>query len=469
MDILRGAIIVLTCLLVFGCATNPVTGKSQLMFVSEKQEISMGQAAAPALNWDFGGEYRDPGLEEYLRDIVNRIWAISERPELPVTFHIQNTSIPNALALPGYIAMTRGLLVGLENEAQFAAIMGHEAGHVMARHSASRVSRGVLAQLGLGVGGAVLGDTVGSEALMALGSVGTSLLLLKYDRSQELEADRLGVIYSSSLGYDPNEAITAHQRLELAVKDFLARHGKSSQSGGFLDAILSTHPRQEVRIDEIRQMIDNLPPYKIIGDGKFARDFMKMTSDVRTVNESYLVFDSAEQAFGQKDYDNAESLARKAIEMNSNQAPFYTLQGKIMLARGTPQGAIPFFEKSLSLYKDFQPAVFGLAVSEYKNSNFTNALGYVKQSLSLYPQHPGSLYVAGLSYHSLNMPKEALTHFSEFAEFAGKHPDVYGYMGINFEKINRIDLAIQAYTVQLQIAPDNAMGQLAKQRLAVIK
>jgi beta-barrel assembly-enhancing protease len=469
MDILRRAIIVLTCLLVFSCATNPVTGKSQLMFVSEEQEISMGQAATPALNWDFGGEYRDPGLEKYLREIVNRIWAISERPELPVAFHIQNTSIPNALALPGYIAMTRGLLVGLENEAQFAAIMGHEAGHVMARHSASRVSRGVLAQVGLGIGGAVLGDSLGSEALMALGSVGTSLLLLKYDRSQELEADRLGVVYSSKLGYDPNEAIAAHQQLELAVKDFLARQGKSSQAGGFLDAILSTHPRQEVRIEEIREMIDSLPPYKLKGDGKFAPDFVRMTSDIRKTNEAYLVFDSAEQAFEQKKYDEAESFVAKAIQMNPQQAPFHNLQGKLMLARNTPEAAIPFFEKALSFYKDFQPAVFGLAVSEYKNNNFTNALGYVKQSLSLYPQHPGSLYVAGLSYHSLNMPKEALTHFSEFAELAGKHPDVYGYMGINFEKINRIDLAIQAYTVQLQIAPDNTMGQLAKQRLAVIR
>ncbi len=125
------AISLFLCILMFtalSCATNPVTGKSELMLVSESQELKIGRDAAPSMKWDFGGHYRDKDLESYLGDIVNRLWAISERSHLPVQFYIQNTSVPNAFALPGYVAITRGLLSDMENEAQFAAVMGHEIG-----------------------------------------------------------------------------------------------------------------------------------------------------------------------------------------------------------------------------------------------------------------------------------------------------------------------------------------------------
>ncbi len=459
---------VLTVLL-SACATNPVTGRSELMLVSEQQEISMGRQAAPSLNWGFGGQYRDPLLEDYLSGIVRRIWSVSERPNLPVSFSIQNTSIPNAFALPGYVAMTRGLLVELENEAQFAAIMGHEAGHVMARHSASRMSLGILQQVGLGVGGAFIGGGLGGDALMTLGSVGTSLLLLKYDRSQELESDRLGVIYSSKLGYDPHEAITAHQRLEVSVDNFMKRAGKESQSGGFLSDILSTHPRKDVRVEEIEQMIRQLPPYKLRGDGKSTSDFMNMTSRIRKVNEAYIVHDDAERALEKKNYDEADRLARKAIGMNSQQAPFYSLQGRISLARKNYDEAAGHFRAALSVEESYQPAFYGLGVTEYKKERPSASLEHIKKSLELFPDHPGSLYVSGLCYHEMNRPNDALGYFGKFIEIVDKHPEVYGYIGINSEKVNKKDQAIAAYTAQIKVAPDNSMGQYARQRLAVLK
>lgn len=463
------SLILISCFGSYGCAINPVSGKSQLMLVSEDQEIRMGKEAAPSLNWDFGGEYKDPLLHEYLQGIVTHIWNVSERSKLPFTFYVQNTSLPNAFALPGYVAMTRGLLVDLENEAQFAAVMGHEVGHVMARHSAARMSRGIFAQVGLGVGGVLLGNTQGADALMALGSVGTSLLLLKYDRSQELESDRLGVAYASRLGYDPREAVAAHQRLEAAVNTYLQRAGKTSRSGGFLDELLSTHPRKEVRLEEIQQMIDDLPPYRLKGDGKFSAVFMNMTGRIRTVHASYLVYDDAERALEKKNYDEAESLLRKAIDMQPEQAPFYTLQGRIMLAKNQPESASRLFDKSLSLDHGYQPALYGLGISEYKRNNFTKALEYIRKSLSLFPQHPGSLYAAGLCCHALNQSQDALAYFGSFAQSVESHPEVYGYMGMNYEKISKTDMAVQAYSSQVKIAPDNSMGQYARKRLAVLK
>jgi predicted Zn-dependent protease len=439
------------------------------MLVSEAQELNMGRKAALSLNWDFGGEYRDRELQEYFGTIVRRIWGVSERPHLPLTFRVQNTSLPNAFAIPGYVAITRGLLVELENEAQFASIMGHETGHVMARHSASRMSMGLLQQVGLGIGGALLADTRGADTLMTLGAVGSSLLLLKYDRSQELQADRLGVVYSARLGYDPFEAVAAHERLERAVTKYLNRHGKSSQSGGFMSEILSTHPRKEVRVEEIKGMIETLPPYRPVGDGKFASDFTRMISGLKNAHKAYIVYDDAERAFENRQYRDAERLVRNALRMNSRQAPFRTLQGKIALVENKYDVAVEYFKTALSYDSSYQPALFALGVAEYKRNRLKTSLGHVQKSLSLYPEHRGSLYVAGLCYHELNRPQNALAHFGALAELVKDHPEVYGYMGLNYEKINKIDLAIEAYSAQIKIAPDNLMGRHARQRLAVLK
>ena len=213
-------------LIISSCAINPVTGERELMLLSEKQELQLGISASPSANWEFGGPYSDPALESYLGSIVQRLWETSERSHLPFEFHIQNSSIPNAFALPGYVAITRGLLSNMENEAQFAAVMGHEIGHVMARHTAQKLSRIQLQQLGLAMGASVLEGIGGNNTLLTLGAIGSSLLLLKYDRAQELQADRLGVRYMSTIGYDPYEALSAHEVLEHSVAAYLVRLGR---------------------------------------------------------------------------------------------------------------------------------------------------------------------------------------------------------------------------------------------------
>ena len=135
-----------------GCAINPVTGQKELMLVSEGQEIEMGREFYPSALWGDiggGGEFKDTHAKAYLKEIVTKIHSVSHRPYLPSQFAIQNSSVPNAWAIPGYVVMTRGLLAGLENEAEFAYIMGHEMGHVSARHSAQQMSYGMLQQIGL--------------------------------------------------------------------------------------------------------------------------------------------------------------------------------------------------------------------------------------------------------------------------------------------------------------------------------
>ncbi|MBI5026190.1 MAG: M48 family metalloprotease [Nitrospirae bacterium] len=453
------------------------------MLVSENEELTLGKNAAPSLNWGFGGRYHDPELEAYLEGIVRRIWQNSERPHLPMKFSIQNTSIPNAFALPGYVAITRGLLSELENEAQFVAIMGHEAGHVMARHTAQRVSLGTLQQFGLIIGGAALEGKRGGDALLTLGAVGSGLILLKYDRSQELQADRLGVKYMARLGYNPYEALTAHRRLEIAIDNYLKRAGKTRREDTFISELLSTHPRAAVRIEEIQTMVKELPPYTIqqvgdstLRDGKFEERFQRAIHNLKEVNKAYIVYDDAERLYEKNKLHEAEEKLNIAISINNSQAPFYNLLGMIRLRSvrlateqknySEAEGA---FRRALSIDSGYQPSFYGLGLTELFRKDYYKAIPEFKKSIHLYPEHPGSHFGLGKSYFSIGYYRDAIPHLKNFAAAAPKHNEVHGLLGICYENSNDLRAAVREYEIQIRIEPDSDLGRYCHSRLLVLR
>lgn len=452
----------------YSCAINPVTGQRELMFVSEEQELTIGKESAPSLQWEFGGYYRDSALELYLESVVNRLWRISERPHLPVSFHIQNTSIPNAFALPGNVSITRGLLCSMENEAQFAAVIGHEIGHVMARHTAQKLSRLTLQQLGLSIGAAALEGTTGSDALLQVGAIGSSLLLLKYDRQQELQADRLGVKYMAKLGYNPHEAVSAHAVLEKTVDDYLKRSGKSRSGDDTISQLLSTHPRTEVRVQEIRAMINELPPYTVQDDGRFAARFQAATKHIREINRIYLIYDEAENHYQKENFSAAEERLQKAINLDDSQAPFYNLLGFIKLQQKNYPDAENAFRKAVSLDSGYQPSFYGLGLAGYFRDDYRQAVIYFKKSLSLYPDHILTDFALGKSYFQLQQYSEAIPNLRNVAEAAPKHPEIHGLLGICYEKTADTGSAVTEYRNQLKVAPDNEVGKYAKKRLVAL-
>jgi predicted Zn-dependent protease len=459
----------LSVLLAASCAINPVTCGRELMFVSEAQEIRIGREAAPSLNWTYGGEFRDADLEAYLGGIVRRLWENSERPGLPMKFAVQNTSVPNAFALPGYVAVTRGLLAGLDSEAQFAAIMGHEVGHVMARHTAKRLTQATLRQLGLGVGGSLLSGTGQRDLIMGVGALSSSLLLLKYGRDDELQADRLGVRYMAELGYDPAQAIAAHRRLQAEVSEYRERLGIREGDDSLLGAILSTHPREEVRLEEIEQMIRGLPPHALRGDGVFRDRFLEKTSRLRDANRAYIPYDRARKLYGEDRLGEAEALLGEAMSLEPGQAPFYNLYGMILLKRRMYPEAKSYFDKALGLYPGYQPAIYGLGLALFSRESYEAALSQFKMSLALYPSHPGSLFGAGASSFKLQRPGDAIPYLSEFASQAPDHPQVHGMLGMCYEAAGDLRAAARQYELQLSVAPDNEFGRHAAARLLLLK
>ncbi len=232
---------------VVACAVNPATGSRQLMLISESQEIAMGreydQDVAASI-----GLYADSGLQRYIQQFGARLAATSERPNLPWSFHVVDDPVVNAFALPGgFIYVTRGILAHLNSEAELAGVVGHEIGHVTARHSVSQMSKQQLAQIGLAVG------TIASpefERVGALASAGVGVLFLKYSRDAERQADDLGLRYMRRVNYDPREM--PH------VFEMLTRVSQA-EGGGRVPEWLATHPDPENRRGRIEQEIAALP------------------------------------------------------------------------------------------------------------------------------------------------------------------------------------------------------------------
>lgn len=241
------------------CATNPVTGKRQMTLLSEAEELAIGQQQDVEIRREMG-VYDDPELQRYVNDIGQRLASSSHRPNLPWSFTIVDSPAINAFALPGgYIYLTRGLLAYLDDESELAGVLGHEIAHVTARHAAQAYTRQAQANVGLTILSIFVPST---RPFTELGAAGLSVLFLKHGREQELEADRLGVEYGSSNGFDPT-----------GVPRFLttlARVSAMSERG--VPNWLSTHPDPGSRVTKAEPIA-----------GKF------MSPDARVVNrDAYL-------------------------------------------------------------------------------------------------------------------------------------------------------------------------------------
>jgi predicted Zn-dependent protease len=230
-------------LLAAGCATNPATGERQLSFMSEEKEIALGQENDVEVRKEMGS-YDDRALQEYVTTVGMKLAQVSERPGLPWHFTVADVPAVNAFALPGgYIYITRGILAFLDDESQIAGVLGHEIGHVTARHAASQYSKSTLSQIGL-LGAAIFAP--GGPALAQAGGTGLGLLLLKNSRDDEAQADGLGVRYASRAGWDP----AGIPRMLTT----LARIEETSDSRG-VPNWLQTHPQPDDRVQRVQAAV----------------------------------------------------------------------------------------------------------------------------------------------------------------------------------------------------------------------
>jgi predicted Zn-dependent protease len=233
-------------LLAAGCATNPVSGKSDLSFMSQEQEKKIGQQMHVQITQTMG-VYDDVRLQEYVQQIGEKVAKQSHRPELDWKFTVIDTDDVNAFATPGgFVYISRGILPYLASEAELAAVLGHEVGHITARHSAQRQSQSTVA----GVLGAAAAIFTGQPALGDLAGIAGQAVISGYGREQELEADRLGAEYLARTGYDPNAMIRVVRVLkeqELFERDRARAEGRNPR---IYHGLFASHPDNDRRLQE---------------------------------------------------------------------------------------------------------------------------------------------------------------------------------------------------------------------------
>jgi predicted Zn-dependent protease len=228
-----------------GCAVNPVTGKKEIMLISESMEIGMGKEIDQGLRMEYGF-YDDPQLNAYVAQIGQQIVPHCHRPHLEYHFAILDTPVENAFAAPGgYIYITRGLMAMLSSEAELATVLGHELGHVNARHSARQMTRSILFTLGIAVAGELSRDF---KKIAPISLIASQLLFLKYSRSDEYQADALGVEYSVKIGYSAHEMVNFFASLQRLTV---------SKGGGHIPNFLSTHPLTPRRIERVKELLQS--------------------------------------------------------------------------------------------------------------------------------------------------------------------------------------------------------------------
>jgi predicted Zn-dependent protease len=304
-----------------GCATNPVTGKKDLMLVGEGQELSIGQQNYAPMRQSEGGDYvMDPALTSYVQKVGNRLAAVSDR-KLPYEFHVLNNGVPNAWALPGgKIAVNRGLLIALKSEAELAAVLGHEIVHAAARHSAQQMSRGMIFQ-----GGLLAAQVVGSDSdyggLYAAGAgLAAQLATQKYGRDAELEADHYGIDYMVRAGYNPQGAVT--------LQETFVRMSANKDSSWF-QGLFASHPPSQERLDANRRHAAKVAPGGEVGTEPYAAA-MAQTMKAKPAYDAY---DEGRKALSQKNADAALLKAEQAIKLAPGEAHFYALLGDAYLVQ----------------------------------------------------------------------------------------------------------------------------------------
>ena len=236
--------------LIAGCAgtTNPATGEQTYSLISPEEEKQIGAEQHDDIVAEFGGVYDDPALTAYVNEIGMRLARVSEMPNLDWHFTLLNSDVVNAFALPGgYVYVTRGLLALANDEAQLAAVIGHEIGHVTARHGAQRQTRAI----GVGLAGVLAKVLLGSDPLVQLGQTVGQAYIASYSRDQEYQADMLGVRYLQRAGYPTDKMAGFLKQLE-ANSDLAAKLAGSS--GGSGNDFFATHPRTADRVSRAAEL-----------------------------------------------------------------------------------------------------------------------------------------------------------------------------------------------------------------------
>lgn len=412
-----------------GCATDPVTGESVLVGMSEAQEVNVDRQQSPhQFSADYGPVQAD-GVNNYLNGVGKELAGVSHRPDMPYSFRAVNANHVNAYAFPGgSIGVTRGMLVETENEAELAGLLGHEVGHVTARHAAEQAGKTMVAQAAVAGGAVYAGtrDPTLGNVVAGLGSLGAGALLAHYSRNNERESDALGMEYMTRAGHNP-DGMTG-------LMDVLRSKNKNRPSAMAL--MFSTHPPSEERYQTAqRRAAERYARYR---DAPLNRErFMDQTAPIHRIKPTILEQQKGEREMARNSYGAAEGLFRSAVDMTPDDYTGNVLLGKSLLAQEKPREANRFFQRATSIYPQEAQARHLSGVTALATGNFEAAYEQFNRYEQLLPGNPNTIFLKGYALENMDQTRAAAEEYYRYlqqvkqgkaAEYSHQRLKSWGYL-----------------------------------------
>jgi len=395
-----------------GCAVNPVTGKKELALfqVSQDEEVAMGKQSFPQAVQQLGAEYPDPQLENYINNVGLRLAKVSERPDLPYQFRIVNDSSPNAFALPGgFIAISRGLLANIDNEAQLAAVLGHEIGHVTARHSVQGIQRSSLLNAGMAVLTGVTDNTAYGSIAQQAGALTANLLESSYSREQEREADQLGINYMVRAEYDPIGAVQ--------LQEFFYRKLEGGAEPQWLSGLFRTHPFSKERMLANQDYIRSHYP-QVLGNRQYSLrtdTFQAATAELKKHQHAYDLYDQATQLESQGNLSQAIATYLQAATELPDEYLILTGLGNAYQKAEDMQSAKRYLAQAVKVNGDYFKSRLGLGYVYLQLKDSSKAVPQLEASMKLMPTAPGAYFLAQ-GYEQTGKTQQAVDLYGQLAQ-----------------------------------------------------
>ena len=411
-----------------GCAVNPVTGQSQLMLMSRDQEIHIDRERSPH---QFSADYgvlQDEKLNAYIGQTGKRLAGLTHRPDMPYSFQGVNAAYVNAYAFPGgSIAVTRGILVEMEDEAELAALLGHELGHVNARHTAQQMTKGVFASAVLaGAGIALSGNEEYAPLISGLGGMGAGLLLAKYSRDNERQADELGMEYMVKAGYNPQGMINLQEMLV----------NLSSRQPSALETMFSTHPMSRERLATARQTAGSRFA-QAMGNPVYRERYMDHTAGLRRIKPAIKAMQDGEKNMAKKDFSAAESSFAQALNQAPRDYAALVMMSKCLLAQDRSREAERYAQKAQEVYPREAQARYFQGVAQIGQKDYQAALQAFSTYERILPGNPKVTFLQGLSLEGMGRIESAASRYRQFlsrvnqgeqAQYAYSRLQEWGYV-----------------------------------------
>jgi predicted Zn-dependent protease len=395
-----------------GCAANPVTGEPQFMMVSETEEIEIDKKNSPHQFSSDYGPLQDASLNNYINQTGRTLAARSHRPHMPYSFRGVNATYVNAYAFPGgSIAATRGILLELENEAQLAALLGHELGHVNARHTAAQMSKSTLINLFVGGLATVAGTQNSGLGSLAskLGMVGASAFLASYSRNNEREADALGLEYMVQAGYNANGFV--------GLMDMLRRTSKYKPSA--IELMFATHPMSDERYRTAVEAVHT--QYRSSQSFSLYRDrYMDHTAKLRKIKLTIEALQKGESLMPKGKYNEAEIHFSKALKQTPEDYAGLVMMSKCQLAQKQYAKAESFAEKAKTVYPQEGQAHYLAGFAKIKQKDYASAYEEFKYYEKLLSGNPSILFFKGLSLEGMQRIKESANEYYKYLQIVNQ-------------------------------------------------